>query len=229
MYIRYITDDPGLKGLVVVGISAEAPTEYEIIQENGGGRDRRKGDGSCEEFPLSLNEWKNVLLKYNLKVGIEVTEEIYDSLFSGAERTRAVRKAADILSRGDKSGGAIKRKLYESGISKESAEHAVKLLEKKGYLDEDSQCRRLAEGLLRTKHYGRGRIVSYLISHGYSADKAKAAVSTLEEEDLRDALRYNISKKVTSAAELQKAVASIARLGFSPGEIVSEIRRMSKE
>ncbi len=184
-----------------------------------------------EDFAVSPSEWKKLSSTYGIAEQTPLTEEMYTDIKDAAERTLAVRRAAGILSRGDKSAHELKSKLTHAGISKESAEHAVELLRRRGYIDEDAQCERIAESLLRSKKYGRGRIVTHLISHGYPAECAKNAASSLSEDDIANALQMNIEKKFPDIAEYdpadtKKAVASLMRLGFSSSEIFAEIRRL---
>ncbi len=184
-----------------------------------------------EDFAVSPSEWKKLSSSYGITELIPLTEEMYTDIKDAAERTSAVRRAAGILSRGDKSAAELKSKLCHAGISKESAEHAVELLRRRGYIDEEAQCARIAESLLRSKRYGRGRIVTYLISHGYPPETAKNAAASLNGEDIASALSATIQKKFPdiseyAPADTKKAVASLMRLGFSSGEIFAEIRRL---
>lgn len=195
--------------------------------------DELMAKNAAEDFAISKNEWKKLTLQFQLTVGMTVNEEIYVSVSSAAERTKAVRLGATIVSGSDKSASAVLRKLRDKGISKESSEHAVALLIRRGYIDEDAQCERIADTLLRYKRYGRGRIVQYLIAHGYPADTAKKAASSLDDEDVASALARNIENKFQgieeySPADTKKAVASLMRLGFTSSEIFSEIRRITK-
>mgnify|MGYP000694708102 CR=1 FL=1 len=101
--------------------------------------------------------------------------------------------------------------------------------ERTGYLNDNKACRDTAEMLLKTKHYGRQRIVSYLVSHGFSACDAREAAAELDENELHDALIHNIERKFPDIEEMprdkqQKAVQSLIRLGFSAGEIIKEVK-----
>ncbi len=185
-----------------------------------------------EIFTLSVGEFSR--LNFQIKENVEVTEELYDTLRLADGRTKALAEAVRLLSLGSKSKREITRKLTSKGFSRESAEHAIKLLEKKGYINDAKSCESIADGLLRSKKYGKDRIVSYLIGHGYSAEDAKAAVSLLEEDDLSAALRHQISRKFPDIAVLPyekqtKAIKSLMRLGFSYREIKAEIKNMREE
>lgn len=184
--------------------------------------------GSGEEvFVLSLGEVKR--LPFGIDVGCEVDEAMYDALSSAAERTGALCSAADILKNGIRSRRTLLYKLKSKGFSSESAEYAVSLLEKKGYLNDARACCDTAENLLRTKHYGRQRILTYLVSHGYSAEDARNAVSLLDEDMIHEALMHNIERKFPDIDKMtrekqQKAIQSLIRLGFSVGDIIKEVK-----
>lgn len=208
MFIKSVIDDRGLSGKVT----------FVAANDMGSGE---------ELFVLSAGEVSR--LPFPLDEGSEVDENIYDTLKAASERTGALTEAARILSIGQRSRRTLLYKLKTKGYSPEAAEHAVKILEKKGYLNDNKACRDTAEMLLKTKHYGRQRIVSYLVSHGFSACDAREAAGELDENELHDALIYNIERKFPDIEEMprdkqQKAVQSLIRLGFSAGEIIKEVK-----
>jgi SOS response regulatory protein OraA/RecX len=158
-----------------------------------------------------------------------VTEEIYDALHVYAEQTAALREGARILSSGDKSAKEITRKLTSRGYSREAAEYAVEFLTEKGYLSEEASCLRIAEAAVHSKHYGKRRVLEYLLSHGYDASAAKIAAESVPEEDYAAALAYQMEKKYPDAAEMtrpaqQKMIAAMMRQGFSAGEVLAYVK-----
>lgn len=188
--------------------------------------------GNGEEcLVLSLGAYKRMLkhLGHTLSELDEVTEEIYDALHVYAEQTAALREGARILSSGDKSAKEITRKLTSRGYSREAAEYAVEFLTEKGYLSEEASCLRIAEAAVRSKHYGKRRVLEYLLSHGYDASAAKIAAESVPEEDYAAALAYQMEKKYPNAAEMtrpeqQKMIAAMMRQGFSAGEVLAYVK-----
>ncbi len=185
--------------------------------------------GHTETFMLSAGEWKRLNKIAPIEHLGEVDEDLYDRLTAAAERTITVREAAAILTNGDKSASAILRKLTQKGRSRESAEYAVELLKKRGYLNEEDACRRIAEALVRSKHYGRRRVRDYLISHGYDPKTAETAAEEIPDEEIREALTYHLTRKFRNYTELplnerKKATASLMRLGFTYQEIQNTAR-----
>lgn len=209
MFIRSIT--VGERGAVSVTLA----------DENTGGQER---------LVISSKLWDVLKSRFpSLSPLSPVDEEIYDALKYGAERTSALREASRMIGSGEKSKREIARRLRRRGIGDEAADWAAKMLEKNGYLDEEGSCERIAESAVHTKHYGRRRVLDYLLSHGYGRDAATRAVDGIDSEEYRAALMYNISHKYPHAAdcdirERQKIVASLMRLGFSGSEISEAIR-----
>lgn len=204
MFVHSILDGSEKTGTVDVTLSDEA--------------------GHTETFTLSSGEWKRLNKITLVEHLMEADEDLYDRLHAAAERTITVREAAAILTSGDKSASAIMRRLTQKGRSKEAAEYAVELLKKRGYLNEEDACRRIADALVRSKHYGRRRVRDYLISHGYDTKTAEIAAEEIPDEEIREALIYHLTRKFRNYTELpiaerKKATASLMRLGFTYQEI----------
>ena len=198
---------------------------------------------NSEGLRMSLRNWKKFCEAYlpaalsdetfAAAQGHAVGEGEYDELHRLSEMTEAVLEAARILSSGDKSERDLRRKLKPK-FSEEAIGSAVRLLKKRGYLDENVQCQRIAEAAVRTKHHGPARIKADLIARGYSGKAAEAAVGAIPDEDFEDALAYLIDRKFPEIAEMdasdiKKAAASLMRLGFSSGRIFGEIRSRRKK
>lgn len=188
--------------------------------------------GSGEEcLLLSIGEWKRMrkALGRTVVVGDAVDEELYDALHASAEKTAALHEAVRILSAGDKSAREIRSRLMKKGFSVQAAEHASAFLTAKGYLCEEDACVRIAQALLRSKHYGKRRIIEYLTAHGYDASAAKEAAQSLAEEEYGEALAYQMEKKYPDAQALsgnerQKMLAAMIRQGFSAGDVLTYIK-----
>ncbi len=86
---------------------------------------------------------------------------------------------------------------------------------------------------VRSKHTGPRRIAAYLESRGFSRQDAEAAAASVDREDYRAALLWQIRKKcpaletapeTMTAAERGKAMAALMRQGFSADEIRAALR-----
>lgn len=197
---------------------------------------------NSEGLRMSLRNWKKFCEQYLPDATADenftaaqrrpIGEAEYDELHRLSEMTEAVLEAARVLSSGDKSERDLRMKLKRK-FSDKAIDSAVRLLKKRGYLDETAQCLRLAEAAVRTKHHGPMRIKADLIAHGYSGKAADAAIREIPEEDFTDALAYSIDRKFPDidhmdTADVKKAAASLMRLGFSSGAIFDEIRKRRK-
>jgi len=212
MFVKTIADSSKENGNVTVIIANKSGTGEECLI-------------------LSLGAYKRMTKQLGRQLSEldEVTEELYDALHMYAEQTSALREGARILSSGDRSAKEIMRKLSAKGFSRDSAEYAVKFLADKGYLSEENACLRIAEAAVRSRHYGKHRILEYLLSHGYDSSAAKNAAESIPDEDYAAALAYQMEKKYPNAAEMtrpeqQKMIAAMMRQGFSAGEVLAYVK-----
>lgn len=216
MFVKTIMDSSKENGNITVIIANETGNGEECLILSAGAYKRMS-----KELGYSLNELD------------EVTEEMYDALHVYAEQTAAIREGARILSSGDRSAKELVRKLTSKGFSHEAAEYTVEFLRERGYFSEESACARIAEAAVRSKHYGKRRVLEYLMSHGYDASAAKNAAEAIPEEDYAEALAYQMEKKYPDAAELtrpeqQKMIAAMMRQGFSAGEVLAYVKEKRK-
>lgn len=198
---------------------------------------------NTEGLRMSVRNWKKYCEQYlpaalgdetcAAAQSCEIGEAEYDELHRLSEMTEAVLEAARVLSSGDKSERDLRMKLKRK-FSAEAIDAAVRLMQKRGYLDETAQCLRIAEAAVHSKHHGPKRIHADLVAHGYSSRAAAAAVQAIPDEDYADALTYCIDRKFPEieemdAADVKKAAASLMRLGFSSGAIFDEIKQRRKK
>ncbi len=205
-----------------------------IIPEKGRVTVILSADDFSGEEAVILSKSEYTRLSDELQEGVQATEDLYDRLKSAAERTSVIVEAVSILQRSGKSRRELARLLKIKKFSDDSIKYALKYVLAKGYLDEMRDCQSKAERLLHRNHYGRQRISTYLYTHGYDLDLAKYTAEMLDEDEVHDALVYNIRKKFPWIAEFdrrqrEKAVASLIRLGFSTAEILTEIEKIRSE
>ncbi len=202
-------------GMVYVTISPDAASPY------------------SEGLRMSVRNWKTYGEQYPAVPGQTIGEAEYDELHRLADRTEALLEAARILSAGDKSERDLRKKLRPK-FSEDAVDYAVRVMERRGYLDEIAQCERIAANAVRTKHHGPRRIKADLLAHGYTAKAVDTAVQSISEEDFSGALTYLLDRRfpeieTMDASDVKKAAASLMRLGFPPGAIFEEIRKRRKK
>ena len=190
------------------------------------------GEGGGEErFFISRALWQRFAESGGVSETDPVNEETYNKIALMAEKTSALKEGSRIIGGADRSTTEVARKLKAKKFSDEAVKFALSVLKKNGYLDEEANCVRIAERELRSKHYGKRRILSYLLSHGYGSEAAEGAVNGIPDEDYRDALRYTVERKFPRIAEAdrseqQKAIASLMRLGFEISDILGVIKEL---
>ena len=208
MFIKTIMDSSGENGSVTVIIANES--------------------GSGEEcLVLSLGAYKRMLKQLGMRIAEldEVTEELYDALHVYAEQTAALREGARILTSGDKSAKEIVRKLAGKGFSRESAEYAVEFLREKGYLSEESACLRIAEAAVRSKHYGKRRVLEYLLSRFLSGNSQLSTLNPEHWAGMKAAMAYlelHFREKITL-----KKLSAIS--GYNPTYFSEQFRKLTGE
>jgi len=212
MFIKSITDPKEAEGTIHVILADE------------------RGQGE-ECLVLSLGEYKRLSASLGraLAPTEEVDEALYDRLKLSAEKTAALREGARILSRSDKSARSVARKLKEKGYGAEAVDHAVSFLQKKGYLNEEDACLRIAQSVVRSKRYGKRRLLSYLLERGYEKTVASRAAEAISDEEYAQALAYWMDKKVPVGAQLtreerEKQIAAMMRYGFSASEVLAALK-----
>lgn len=187
-----------------------------------------KNDGSGELITFTVG--REFLAPFAVSEGDEIDEETAEELEDAEKKTYAVSKALDALSFGNLSRSALARKLrIKYGTEKKHADFAADYAVLHGYIDEKHQAERIAELCVRTKKWGKRRIVSDLISKGYPKNVAECAADSVNDADYEAALRSLVEKKAGSRSpdrdELKKTAASVIRLGYSPSEVLREIER----
>ena len=155
------------------------------------------------------------------EAGTPLSDTALSELAREAEYRSACRHALRILEAGDNNARTLRDKLARKGISREIAGEAVERMVALGYIREGEQARRLAVGYAHRNLWGKRRIVSTLLSRGYTREDAEAAVHDAEESgevDFRE-VRADLIKRCRSRGlEPEKIRATLWRYGFGPEE-----------
>lgn len=111
--------------------------------------------------------------------GGALTEEELSFIEKEDETYRAEKRALGILSFGDVSEAALRMKLIRAGISRDSADSAVKFAVMGGYLNEQRQVERLIEREAKDSLRGPYYIRKKLLSKGYPSHLTSRVMSEL--------------------------------------------------
>jgi len=177
---------------------------------------------------------KEFFKSFSLGEGDLIDDDALDKLLRAEDLTLAVSKALDVLSYSSLSRKALIDKLrLKYKIERSLAEYAADYAVKRKFLDEASQAARIAQNAVKSKGWGKQRIISELAAKGYPRECAKDAADSIDESEYRAALNKLIVKKVKNApessSEYNKLIASLIRLGHSPGEIKAALRKKFSE
>ena len=131
------------------------------------------------EFAFVL--YKGELKKYNLREGIELSEDIYTAILDEVLNKRAIKRGMNLLQSMDRTESDIRQKLGENGYPSESINVAIDYLKSYKYIDDY----RFAQEYYRFKcsSFSRRTIVNKLLAKGISTNIIESAINDYEEEN----------------------------------------------
>ena len=152
----------------------------------------------------------------------EISREDMKTLLYEEEKYRATKKAFDILAFGRNSVRTLALKLRHRNFSPRVCDEVAEMLRDKGYIREDEDVIREAEGCIN-KFWGMRRILMYLHEKGYDNNAIGVAREYLAEVDFVELCAQLIREKYghlpREESERQKIIAALIRYGYSTTEI----------
>jgi len=130
-------------------------------------------------FLISKGQYESIPVQ---NVGDELDEDSFRTVLHFEEYNRAKKKALNILAFGDNSVRELKLKLSRAGISRAICENVTDEMIRLGYINEERQLLRIIEKEVNLNLHGARKILAKLVPKGYSAEKIKSAIRTLELE-----------------------------------------------
>lgn len=168
---------------------------------------------------------------YHLVDCIEDEQELAEFFLSVGSRC-AFNAGLRLLDYADHSKKDLMRRLAQKGHSKDCVQAAADRLEELGYIDDE----RCAENLVRTLSERKGmserRIVSELMSKGFSREIADNAVSGLDIDPILriiELLNTKYSRSLSDEKGIRRTVAALQRLGYGWSDIKSALRQVETE
>ena len=182
----------------------------QVLLDNGERREQKS-------LPLTMEQYCSIKPQKGI-----ISEETYERLEEASQLCMALRSGENLLSYGSNSVHRLTRKLIQRGYARDVAEQAAKCLEETGLIDEARDVRREVERCLR-KLWGEKRITAHLWGRGFSPTALQEVPALLEEVDFVQNCASLIRKKYgevpTDPNELRRMTASLARYGYSIGQI----------
>ena len=170
-------------------------------------------DGQRQKYTISEGTYREIgcplsgslLNEYELEVIVKKDEE-----------RRCMIKALNILAYADNNERNLTLKLLRAGFSKDNVLDTVKECTRLGYINEERQAERLiircAEQL-----FGPRKIISKLVSRGYSPSLSKRLISSLElkgEIDFSEQKKLLLEKKLSDGSDPEEKKKLLYRYGY---------------
>jgi len=138
---------------------------------------------------------------------------------SGSPRDAAYR----LLSRRSHSRAELEQKLSRKGFNAEDIASVLSEFSAKGYLNDDEVALRWAQGLVRTKCWGRAKISAYLAQKGINRETVDRVQREVWQEFSEETVARRAFQKRFAAAKTApspaKAAAFLKSRGFSAAVI----------
>jgi len=184
----------------------------------------------CEvAFALYKGECK----KYNIKVGEEISEEIYQVIMNDILLKRAKLRSMNLLKSRDYTEYQLSDKLKKGYYPQNIIDKAIEYVKEYGYVDDI----RYAENFIKyaKENKSKKQIETLLIQKGISKENIRSAFENssenyddIQEEELikKLLLKKNYNFSMSSVKEQQKIIAFLYRKGFSLDKIYKVVEQI---
>ena len=204
--------------------------------EHGAADDDAKATTRRRSIALRLDgkAWLRVEPEAFAELGVAAGDEIDAARRAEVEtalaRVRARLFVIRSLSAKAQSTAEIEKKLAARDVPADIVLEAIERVMGYGYLDDAALAGQLARGM-RSRGYGRRRAEQKLRERGLHGPTAAAALADAyaEQDEAELALEALGRRPVTDDAERRRALAFLARRGFSAGAAWAAIRRAGEE
>lgn len=198
----------------------------------------RKAGG--HQIVLSNNEktilCREVVNKYELKEGVEVSSELFYKIRVESDLIRAENYATYLLARREYSAGMLKSKLRSKRYDPDIGETVIEKLKQASFVDDNRFARLAVETILRNKPAGRGYLIAYLKSKYIARELAETVVNELleniDEKDMAERLlksRFRQYLKFDLETARRKAYNYLSRRAISYGASKIAFEKLCKE
>lgn len=188
------------------------------------------GQGNAEKRRLMI--FTEQYMELGLHRGALIDGDTFDKIEEQARLCRAMRKGSELLSYSASSRKRLTSRLISRGFDRESASIASDKLCELGAIDEKRDAERVVSSCLK-KLWGKRRIYNELCAKGYPPSLASSVLEELSQELMTENCAHLIAKKYgelpSEPSERKKAVASLARYGYSYSEIKSAASLLKTE
>ncbi len=165
-------------------------------------------------------------------VGTTLDDVQWETLLEQSAAYRAREKALYYLSLRDYGSGELETKLCRAGIDRELARRTVSRLTESGLIDDTRYATMLARDMSERKLYPKRRIAMALREKGFTPAAVVEALLQIDDKEEQQALELLKKKRYNGLHEpagKQKALAMLARYGFSFSAAKRAIERYTNE
>lgn len=131
---------------------------------------------------LAFVLYKGELCKYGIKVGLEISEELYSDIVKNTLYKRALLRCSHLLERRDYTSYELYKKLKDGAYPIDAADYAINKLISYGYVNDESYARRYIESYISSRSLNR--IKQDLYKKGIKSDIFDKAWNILSEDGI---------------------------------------------
>lgn len=185
-----------------------------------------------DSFSLGVHE--DVLIKYNLSVGMEVSDDFIQDVLMAEEQSKATNYCLNRLSYRQRSEKELRDSMKIKGYAEDNIEVAIEYCKKYGYIDDLKFAQSFVSDKINLNKYGPERIKYDLILKGISRDIIDKALVVDRDEQLNMAREVANKKKSSYKNDNQIAIyrkmsSFLQRKGFTYDVISSVVREILEE
>ncbi len=179
------------------------------------------------EFNCGLS--LEVVVKYGLKEGKEINQELLDFLCNSSEKEVAMNKAISYIARYQKTEKEIKEYLFKKGFGDEISQDVIKKLKEYNFIDDDLYAQNYIK--YKTKSVGKRKLAYELRKKGIKENLIDNNIDIYSQDSdsvLLVAEKY-LRKKPRDIKTKQKAYRYLLSRGFMSEDIIRALNSMFKE
>ncbi len=173
-----------------------------------------------------------LVVKFGLRTGLEIDEERLKRLVEEEEILKAKRYAFDLLMRRSYSQKEIIDKLKRKEFSERAISATIEILQRLGYIKDESYAEDWVESRKRLKPKGRRALREELTKKGIDKATIDRVIAGIDDEEEWEMALKAAQKQVVHYRELDKKVAKrrlygfLLRRGFEHRTINSVVRQV---
>ena len=185
-----------------------------------------------DTFSLGVHE--DVLIKYNLSVGMEVDDDFIQDVLMADETSKTINYCLNRLSYRQRSEKELRTSMVRKGYTDENIEIAIAYCKEHGYVDDLQFAESFVRDKLNLNKYGPERIKYDLMVKGVSRDIIDK-VLVVDRDDQLDMARELATKKMRSYRNdnkrdvYRKMSGFLQRKGFTFDVISKVVREVVDE